>query len=250
MSGRNKVTGTVAIAASASLALAACGGGSRRAAVRRRRQADQRQGRHRPAQRPVGRLQGPVRPQLQGRDRDGDRGLPGQVRRRGGRQDHRGHPGRPPEQARHRQHQGAGDVRPAERRHHPRRPHVLGRPGRRAQAKAKKKLYINIGAATTALTGESCNKYTFHWAYDTYMLAHGTARDRQERRQDVVHRLPRLRLRPGHEQVVHRRPSRARAAGQASRSRRRSPTTTSRRSSPRPPRATLTSSASWPPVAT
>jgi branched-chain amino acid transport system substrate-binding protein len=42
------------------------------------------------------------------------------------------------------------------------------------QAKAKKKLFIDIGAATTALTGESCNKYTFHWAYDTYMLAHGT----------------------------------------------------------------------------
>ncbi len=42
------------------------------------------------------------------------------------------------------------------------------------QAQAKKKMYINIGAATTALTGESCNKYTFHWAYDTFMLAHGT----------------------------------------------------------------------------
>ena len=42
------------------------------------------------------------------------------------------------------------------------------------QAKAKKKLFIDIGAATTALTGASCNKYTFHWAYDTYMLAHGT----------------------------------------------------------------------------
>lgn len=42
------------------------------------------------------------------------------------------------------------------------------------QAKAKKKLYINISAATTALTGDSCNKYTFHWAYDTYMLANGT----------------------------------------------------------------------------
>ncbi len=42
------------------------------------------------------------------------------------------------------------------------------------QAKAKKKLFIDIGAATTALTGKSCNKYTFHWAYDTYMLAHGT----------------------------------------------------------------------------
>ena len=42
------------------------------------------------------------------------------------------------------------------------------------QAKAKKKLHINISAGTTALTGESCNKYTFHWAYDTFMLAQGT----------------------------------------------------------------------------
>jgi branched-chain amino acid transport system substrate-binding protein len=41
-------------------------------------------------------------------------------------------------------------------------------------AKQKKKLYFNIGAATTALTGASCNKYTFHYAYDTYMLANGT----------------------------------------------------------------------------
>jgi branched-chain amino acid transport system substrate-binding protein len=43
-----------------------------------------------------------------------------------------------------------------------------------SQAKAAKKLYINIGAATTDLTGAQCNKYTFHWAYDTYMLANGT----------------------------------------------------------------------------
>jgi len=42
------------------------------------------------------------------------------------------------------------------------------------QAEAKKKLFLNIGAATTELTGASCNKYTFHWAYDTYMLANGT----------------------------------------------------------------------------
>jgi branched-chain amino acid transport system substrate-binding protein len=42
------------------------------------------------------------------------------------------------------------------------------------QAKAKKKLYINVGAGTQELTGGSCNKYTFHWAYDTYMLANGT----------------------------------------------------------------------------
>lgn len=38
----------------------------------------------------------------------------------------------------------------------------------------KKKLYFNITAATTDLTGASCNKYTFHYAYDTYMLAAGT----------------------------------------------------------------------------
>src|SRR5438128_12473686 len=38
------------------------------------------------------------------------------------------------------------------------------------------KLYINITAATTDLTGESCNKYTFHYAYDTYMLAAGTGK--------------------------------------------------------------------------
>ena len=41
-------------------------------------------------------------------------------------------------------------------------------------AKDKKKLYINIGAATTDLTGAQCNKYTFHYAYDTWMLANGT----------------------------------------------------------------------------
>jgi len=41
-------------------------------------------------------------------------------------------------------------------------------------AKAKKKVYLNIGAATTELTGKQCNKYTFHYAYDTYMLANGT----------------------------------------------------------------------------
>jgi len=41
-------------------------------------------------------------------------------------------------------------------------------------AKQKKKLYFNISAATTDLTGKSCNKYTFHYAYDTAMLANGT----------------------------------------------------------------------------
>ncbi|MCW2882879.1 MAG: hypothetical protein JWQ95_6979 [Sphaerisporangium sp.] len=41
-------------------------------------------------------------------------------------------------------------------------------------AKAKKKLFMDIGAATTALEGAQCNKYTFHYGYNTYMLAHGT----------------------------------------------------------------------------
>jgi len=41
-------------------------------------------------------------------------------------------------------------------------------------AKAKKKIYINVTAATTELSGKQCNKYTFHYAYDTYMLANGT----------------------------------------------------------------------------
>jgi branched-chain amino acid transport system substrate-binding protein len=40
----------------------------------------------------------------------------------------------------------------------------------------QKKLYINITAATTDLTGPACNKYTLHYAYDTYMLAAGTGK--------------------------------------------------------------------------
>jgi branched-chain amino acid transport system substrate-binding protein len=31
------------------------------------------------------------------------------------------------------------------------------------------------GAGTTALTNEQCSPYGFHWTYDTYGLAHGTA---------------------------------------------------------------------------
>ncbi len=43
-------------------------------------------------------------------------------------------------------------------------------------AKQKKRLYFNVTAATTDLTGKACNKYTFHYAYDTYMLAQGTGK--------------------------------------------------------------------------
>lgn len=42
------------------------------------------------------------------------------------------------------------------------------------QAKQHQKLYFNIGAATTALTNDQCNSYTFHYAYDTYQLANAT----------------------------------------------------------------------------
>ncbi|MCR4264562.1 ABC transporter substrate-binding protein [Nitratireductor sp. ZSWI3] len=38
----------------------------------------------------------------------------------------------------------------------------------------KKKIDIVTGAATTALTGEQCSPYGFHWAYDTHALAVGT----------------------------------------------------------------------------
>jgi len=41
-------------------------------------------------------------------------------------------------------------------------------------AAEKKKLFIAIGAASSALTNEQCNPYTLHWAYDTVALAKGT----------------------------------------------------------------------------
>ena len=43
-------------------------------------------------------------------------------------------------------------------------------------AKQDKKLYFNIGAASDDLNGKSCNKYTFHYAYDTNMLANVTGK--------------------------------------------------------------------------
>ncbi len=41
-------------------------------------------------------------------------------------------------------------------------------------AKQHKKLYFNISAASDNLNGASCNKYTYHYAYDTNVLANGT----------------------------------------------------------------------------
>jgi branched-chain amino acid transport system substrate-binding protein len=41
-------------------------------------------------------------------------------------------------------------------------------------AKQKQRLYIVVSGATSELTGEQCNRYTFHYAYDTWMLANGT----------------------------------------------------------------------------
>ena len=38
-------------------------------------------------------------------------------------------------------------------------------------AAEKKKLFISVGAATSALTNDQCNPYTVHWAYDTVALA-------------------------------------------------------------------------------
>src|SRR5450432_226413 len=38
----------------------------------------------------------------------------------------------------------------------------------------KKKLFISVGAATSALTNEQCSPYTIHYAYDTTALAKGT----------------------------------------------------------------------------
>ena len=43
-------------------------------------------------------------------------------------------------------------------------------------ANEKKRVYMNTGAATKALTNEECNPYTVHYAYDTYALANGTGK--------------------------------------------------------------------------
>src|SRR6201747_409138 len=41
-------------------------------------------------------------------------------------------------------------------------------------SKEKKKIDIVVGAATSRLTGDACQPYGFHWAYDTHALAVGT----------------------------------------------------------------------------
>jgi branched-chain amino acid transport system substrate-binding protein len=41
-------------------------------------------------------------------------------------------------------------------------------------AQEKRKLFISVGAATSALTNEQCSPYTVHYAYDTTALAKGT----------------------------------------------------------------------------
>ncbi len=41
-------------------------------------------------------------------------------------------------------------------------------------AAEKKKPFLVVGAATSALTNDQCNPYTVHWAYDTVALAKGT----------------------------------------------------------------------------
>jgi len=41
-------------------------------------------------------------------------------------------------------------------------------------AQEKKKLFVSVGAATSALTNEQCSPYTVHYAYDTTALAKGT----------------------------------------------------------------------------
>ncbi len=43
-------------------------------------------------------------------------------------------------------------------------------------AEQKKRITINVGAATTRLTNEDCNPYSIHYAYDTWALANGTGK--------------------------------------------------------------------------
>ena len=71
-------------------------------------------------------------------------------------------------------------------------------------AKKSKVPYVAANAAAGAITGASCNKYTFR--LQPPVDVH-TARARallRDARQKVVSADRRLRLRPGHQEVVHR----------------------------------------------
>src|ERR1700722_1094619 len=41
-------------------------------------------------------------------------------------------------------------------------------------AREKNKVYLNVGAASSALTGAQCSPNFIHWVYDTYMLSKST----------------------------------------------------------------------------
>ncbi len=64
-------------------------------------------------------------------------------------------------------------------------------------AKEKKRVYINNGAGSSALTNDQCSPYTIHYAYDTVALAKGTGGAVvEQRRQGLVLPDRGLRLRP------------------------------------------------------
>ncbi len=73
-----------------------------------------------------------------------------------------------------RQHQGAGDVRPAEGRHHPRRADLVGGARGRRPGGGEEEALLQHHRGDHRADRAKCNKYTFHYAYDTYMLANGT----------------------------------------------------------------------------
>ena len=174
-------------------------------------------------------------PQLSGKNsveavKMADRGLQGEVRRQGRHQEHRGGT------ADHQNKPDVANTRAAEMYDRSGVDAILDVPTSSAAltvadiAKQKKKLYFNISAATTDLTGKSCNKYTFHYAYDTYDAGQRHRHHRHPgRREELVHRLPQLRVRPGHGEELHRGHRRRPAARSWRATRRRSRTTTSPR---------------------
>ena len=185
------------------LLLAACGGGGPR---RRRRQAHRRQGRARrcsttspastrtcPARTPSRRVKMAIDDY---KAKYGDKAVAKNIE-----VDHR----RPPEQARRRQHQGPGDVRPAEAPTssstcRPRRPRWRSP----TSAKAKKKLYINIGAGDHRPDRRAVQQVHVPLRATTPTCSPTAPAPpiTEDGRQELVHRLPRLRLRPGHEEVA------------------------------------------------